>query len=75
MLRLEPSYPNGLRPLSALFLVEAYLIAFGQRLKAFTFNSAKVNKHIVSALALDKTIALTIIKPLYSTFRHFSDPS
>jgi len=49
------------------------LVAFVQRLKSTGLNSGMVYENIIPGSALDKTIALLVVKPFYcSLFFHFS---
>jgi len=59
---------SGLRP----FLAHAFLkfngLPFSKGLEPVSLDFREMNKKIFSALGLDKTITLTLIKPLYCTF-------
>jgi hypothetical protein len=71
---LKGSYIRGCRALLALLDIEYYALVFVQNLEAFTLNSAVMNKHIATFIALDEAESLTLVKPLYCTFWHCGNP-
>ena len=61
-------YMGRLRPFRAIGNLELYLLPCSEGFKAVPRNSRIMNKHIVSARLLDKSIALLCVKPLYHPF-------
>jgi hypothetical protein len=74
LLWLKLSYLSSLGAFRAFFFDEAYQFAFGQGLETAALNSGEMNKQIAPAISFNKSEALTLVKPLYSTFRHVFNP-
>ncbi len=72
---LQLPHLGCLGSLSPRLFDETNPFAFAQRLEPCSFDRTEVHKHIATGVAFDKTIALAVIEPLYSTFRHLLNPS
>ena len=60
-----------LRPLGASFNVEGHLLAFGQRAKAFTGDSGKMDKNVLATIGRrNETKTLGFVKPLDGSCCH-----
>ena len=60
----------GLPALGTLHYVELNLLTFLQAAKPVCLNRGEVHEYIFTILAADETIALGIVKPLYSSCFH-----
>jgi hypothetical protein len=65
---------DGLWTFLALFYFEYYFLAFAQGLETLAFNGAEMNENILPAAYFDETVAPLLVKPLYSTVRHYRFP-
>jgi hypothetical protein len=54
----------------ALLYIKGHPIAFAQAFKAGCVDTRMMDKHIRSVFLFDKTVTLTVIKPLYYTTCH-----
>jgi hypothetical protein len=56
--------------LGALDYVELNLLTFLQAAKTIGLDSGEVHEYVLAILAADKTVAFSIVKPLYSSCFH-----
>ena len=54
--------------------VELHSLPFLQATKAACLNSGEMHEDILSGLAADKTVAFSVVKPLYRSLFHFDVP-
>lgn len=66
--RLHPNDVGGLETLRTFEEIELHRLAFVQRTIAILLNGGKMDEYIFASRALDKTVALGPVKPLYCTF-------
>ena len=67
-------YIRRLQPLRTLGNFELYLVAFVEGFKPIPLNSGEVNEYVVSIVFGNKSKALLLIKPFYTTFGHYNSP-
>ena len=63
-------YIFGLPPLGTFYHIKLHLLAFLQTAESARLDRREVHENILAALATDKSIALGIVKPLYSSCFH-----
>lgn len=69
---LELHHVLGLQPLGAFRYREPHSLAFGERFESLRLNGRVVNENVVPGRALDKTVTLRVVKPLYCTLFFFT---
>jgi hypothetical protein len=74
-IRLELFDLSRLWPFVADLFHKADALALTQGLKPGAFDSAEMDKNILSTVSLDKAITFAVVKPFHFTFRHFLAPS
>jgi hypothetical protein len=65
--RLETSNVRRLEALGAFQQIELYGFTFIQRAISVLLNCGEMDKHVLASGALDKSITLCSVKPLYSS--------
>jgi hypothetical protein len=71
------TYDDDIRRLQTLRTLGNFkfdLVAFIKRLKTVSLNGGEVNEHVVSVVFGNKSEALLLVKPLYTTSGHYNSP-
>jgi hypothetical protein len=71
------AHNNYIRRLETLWTLgnfELYLVAFIKGFKSVSLDSGEVNEYVVSIVLGNKSKALLLIKPFYTTFGHYNSP-
>jgi hypothetical protein len=71
---LYRAYVRRLETLRAPLDLKLHFVAFVQALVPFTDNGAIMDEHVLTAVALNETITLGGVKPLYCPCFHGSSP-
>ncbi len=74
ILRLKLSHLGSLRPFGSVFFIEHHAVTFGQGFESTPLDGAVMDENVMPAVTFDESIALAVIEPFYSTFRHVSFP-
>ena len=69
-LPLRSSDVLSLPPLRSLCDFKLHFLAFLQALEAARLDSREVHENVFATLAADKTVAFSVVKPLYCTLFH-----
>ena len=73
---LQPANVLGLQPLGALLYLELHFGTFIERPVSVRLDRREVDKYIIAAAALDKTVSLCGVEPFHNTFfSHYFSPN